>query len=123
MLFGHACRESTIEGKLFKFHWHRATYRHPLRQTPASLLTPIHSAIARVYIRVDCCTTRTSYTMVCGVQETELASRISFRLCSYLAHHKLPFSGLYAFYDYKINRMNNCHPYNTLENRKHHMAI
>lgn len=55
---------------------------HPLRRTPASLFTPIHSATARVYIRVDCCATRTSYTMACGVQETELASRISFRLCS-----------------------------------------
>lgn len=116
MLFGHACRESTIEGKLFKFHWHRASY--PLRRTPASLLHSLRQMHAYIRMCRLLCDAYVVHDGMRRMQETELASGISFRLCSYLPRCKLPFSGPYAFYDYEINRMSNCHPCNTLENRK-----
>lgn len=46
MSFGRACQESTIEGKLFKFHWHRASYlRFPSNLPHAHSLTRVHVSI------------------------------------------------------------------------------
>jgi len=46
MLFGRTCQESTIKGKLFKFHWHRASYLQS-----SSNLSHAHS-LMRAYVLI-----------------------------------------------------------------------
>lgn len=61
MLFGRACRESKIEGKLFKFHWHIERHLSP-RASPSGWYV-------RARARPDASHDRASrrvYTMACG---------------------------------------------------------
>lgn len=89
MLFGRACQESTIEGKLFKFHWH--IERHLSSPTPPSPSPPRGTCVhARVPTRPRSSVraSRREYTMACGgggdASETELAALLSVRPLKFL---------------------------------------
>lgn len=89
MLFGRACQESTIEGKLFKFHWH--IERHLSSPTPPPPSPPRGTCVhARVPTRPRSSVraSRREYTMACGgggdASETELAALLSVRPLKFL---------------------------------------